>query len=317
MKIIYKIILVTFLLMLFNSGNSFGQQIPLKSLYLQNRLSYNPAEAGTRSYIPVYLSARKQWVGVKNAPQAQDVSVHAPIGPKIGLGLQLYNEATGVTDRTGGSLGLSYRVQTSKKGNLAFGLSAIFTQFSFDQDKIVTQNPNDMALVNANLSYFIPDASFGLNYFGDNFRLGLSAVNLMQTKKDLSAIMVNNTLDRVVYLDGSMKMQLSNNIDLIPSVFTRYMFQAPIVFEGNLRFMFDDLIWIGAGYRSQDAVIIEAGLEIKNFIVGYAYDYTISDISTISSGTHEVIIGYQINIDTSPKTSAWKRRNRIYTNERK
>lgn len=305
------------LLLTFISIKVTAQQIPLKSLYLYNRLSYNPAEAGTRDFIPVYLSARKQWVGLENAPEAQDVSVHAPLDQKFGLGLQLYNEVTGITDRTGGNLALSYRIKTSEKGNLAFGLSAMFTQFSFDRDKIVTQNPNDMALMNANLNYFIPDASFGLNYFGDDFRLGLSAINLIQTKKDLSSITVNNTLDRVIYLDGSMKMGLSKNIDLIPSIFTRYMFQAPLVYEGNLRLMFNDLIWFGAGYRSQDALIIEAGLEIKRFVVGYAYDYTLSDVSTISNGTHEVIIGYQINVDTSPKTSAWKRRNRIYTNERK
>ncbi len=317
MKVTYKIILVVVLLSFLSGVKIVAQQIPLKSLYLYNRLSYNPAESGTRDYIPVYLSARRQWIGVENAPEAQDVSVHAPIGQKLGLGIQLYNEVTGITDRTGGNLAFSFRIKTSKKANLAFGLSAMFTQFSFDRDKIVTQNPNDLALLSTNLSYFIPDASFGLNYYGDKFRLGLSAVNLMQTKKDLSSITVNNTLDRVIYLDGSIKLGLSKNIDLIPSVFTRYMFQAPIVYEGNLRLMFNDLIWAGAGYRSQDALIIEAGLEIKKFVVGYAYDYTLSDINSISNGTHEVVIGYQINVDTSPKTSAWKRRNRIYTNDRK
>lgn len=316
MKIIFKYISVVALFLLMNN-QMFAQQIPLKSLYLYNRLSYNPAEAGTREYIPVYLSGRKQWTGVENAPETQDVSLHAPIGSKLGLGLQLYNEATGVANRTGGALSFSYRIKTSQKGNLAFGLSAMFTQFNFDRDKIVTQNPNDLTLINNNLNYFIPDASFGLNYFGERFRLGVSAVNLIETKKDLSAIAVDNTLDRVIYLDASMKMGISNKWDLIPSIFTRYMFQAPILFEGNARVMYDDLFWLGAGYRYQDAAVFEVGVEFKKFVVGYAYDYTLSDINTISNGTHEILVGYQINVDTSPKTSAWKRRNRIYTNDRK
>ena len=172
-----------------------------------------------------------------------------------------------------------------------------------------------MQYIRAN--YFIPDASFGLNYYGDRFRLGLSAVNLIETKQDLSSIAVDNTLDRVIYLDGSMKMGLSNKWDLIPSLFSRYMFEAPIVFEGNVRAMYNDLLWVGAGYRLQDAVVFEAGVEFKKFVVGYAYDYTLSDINTISNGTHEILVGYQINVDTSPTTSAWKRRNRIYTNDRK
>lgn len=316
MKIIVKYISVVAFFLLLNN-QLVSQQIPLKSLYLYNRLSYNPAEAGTRDYIPVYLSGRKQWMGVKNAPETQDMSLHAPIGAKLGLGLQLYNEKTGVTNRTGGSLSFSYRIKTSQKGNLAFGLSAMFTQFNFDRDKIVTQNPNDQTLINNNLNYFIPDASFGLNYYGERFRIGVSAVNLIETKKDLSSIAVDNTLDRVLYLDASMKTKLSNKLDLIPSIFARYMFQAPIVFEGNLRLMYNDLFWLGAGYRSQDALVFEAGVQYKKFVVGYAYDYTLSDINTISSGTHEILVGYQIKVDTSPTTSAWKRRNRIYTNDRK
>ncbi len=295
----------------------FAQQIPLKSLYLYNRLSYNPAEAGTRKYIPVYLSARQQWTGLKNAPETQDISVHAPIGAKIGLGLQMYNESTGVTDRTGGNLAFSYRIQTSQKAHLAFGLSGMFTQFTFDKDKIVTQNPNDATLLNNNLNYFISDVGFGLNYYGEKFRIGLSAVNLIETKKDLSSIAVNNILNRVIYFDGSAKLALSKKVDLIPSFFTRYMFEAPFSYEANLRLMYNDLMWIGAGYRGQDAAIFEAGFEFKKFVVGYAYDYTLSDVRTISNGTHEILIGYQISVDTSPKTAVWKRRNRIYTNDRK
>ncbi len=315
MKVILKFIaLALFLLVAFGS---LAQQIPLKSLYLYNRLSYNPAEAGTRDYIPVYLSARRQWIGIEDAPEIQDVSLHAPIGSKLGVGIQLYNETTGVTDRTGGNLAFSYRIKTSQKGNLSFGLSAMFTQYSFDREKIVTQNPNDQALINNNLSYFIPDASFGLNYYGEKFRLGLSAVNLIETQKDLSSIAVGNTLDRVLYLDGSTTISLGKKVELIPSIFTRYMFQAPFVYEGNLRLKLAKTLWLGAGYRSQDAIVAEAGITFKNFVVGYAYDYTLSEISSVSNGTHEVIVGYQINVDTSPKTSAWKRRNRIYTNERK
>jgi len=294
-----------------------AQQIPLKSLYLYNRLSYNPAEAGTRKYIPVYLSARQQWIGLENAPETQDISVHAPLGAKVGLGLQMYNESTGVTDRTGGNLALSYRIQTSQKGHLAFGLSGMFTQFTFDKEKMITQNPNDATLLNNDLTYFIPDVGFGLNYYGEKFRIGLSAVNLIETKKDLSSIAVDNALNRVIYFDGSAKLGLSKKIDLIPSFFTRYMFEAPFSYEANLRLMYNDLVWIGAGYRGQDAAVFEVGFEFKKFVIGYAYDYTLSDISSISNGTHEIIIGYQISVDTSPKTSVWKRRNRIYTNDRK
>ena len=37
------------------------------------------------------------------------------------------------------------------------------------------------------------------------------------------------------------------------------------------------------------------GLNISNsFNVGYAYDYSTSRLNTVSSGTHEIMIGYTI-----------------------
>jgi len=294
---------------------SIAQQIPLKSLYMQSRSTYNPAEVGTQDYLPIYLSARRQWMGVKNAPNTNSVIIHAPLGPKFGLGINVFDEKTGIADRTGGSLAMSYKLNVTKKAKLAFGVSGNFTQFALEN--IVTQNPYDPVISQGKLSYFIPDVAAGLNFYGDKFRVGIAGQNLIQSKKDLSQISITNSLDRVIYIDGNFKMNLVGKLDLVPSVLTRYMTNAPLSFDGNLRFMYNDVFWLGAGYRLQDAMVFEAGLTFKSFVIGYAYDYTLSDISTISDGTHEILVGYRIKMDTNPKTSAWKTRNRIYTNKKR
>ncbi len=43
------------------------------------------------------------------------------------------------------------------------------------------------------------------------------------------------------------------------------------------------------------------GVELKNFFVGYSYDYPISKISVGSTGSHEVMVSYNVKLDLSEK----------------
>ena len=50
-----------------------------------------------------------------------------------------------------------------------------------------------------------------------------------------------------------------------------------------------------------DAVSVMIGAELKNFFLGYSFDYPISNISKASSGSHEVFLRYNIKLDLSEK----------------
>jgi hypothetical protein len=67
-------------------------------------------------------------------------------------------------------------------------------------------------------------------------------------------------------------------------------------FDGNVNLMINNKFWVGAGYRVQDAIVLQAGMEIiPNMKLGYSYDLTTSEIKTYSSGTHEIVLGYCFN----------------------
>ena len=51
---------------------------------------------------------------------------------------------------------------------------------------------------------------------------------------------------------------------------------------------------MGVAYRSEDAVSILLGFELQErFQIGYAYDFTTSNLKNYSSGSNEIVIGYQ------------------------
>ena len=65
--------------------------------------------------------------------------------------------------------------------------------------------------------------------------------------------------------------------------------------------------WFGAGYRTGDAVIgMMEYLFVNGIRVGYSYDFTTSTLKSFSSGSHEVMVGYEFY----PKKTG--KRNQIY-----
>nr|WP_315815986.1 type IX secretion system membrane protein PorP/SprF [Paraflavitalea speifideiaquila] len=88
---------------------------------------------------------------------------------------------------------------------------------------------------------------------------------------------------------------LDDNFNLIPSVMVKYIKPLPVQADFNLKLQYQDLAWVGASYRSGEGFAGMIGMNISNTLnVGYAYDYTTSNLNTVSKGTHEIMIGFLI-----------------------
>lgn len=53
------------------------------------------------------------------------------------------------------------------------------------------------------------------------------------------------------------------------------------------------------------------GASFRNFFIGYSFDYSTSAIARASSGSHEIVAGYQIKLDLSGKNRHRHRSIRI------
>ena len=150
-----------------------GQQIALNSQYLFNDFSINPAVAGTKSYAPLSISFRRQWMGIDEAPVTQNLMYHTYLGDNMGFGAQMFNDASGPTRRSGISATYAYNIKTSKRTKLSFGLSGSLTQFSIDRDRLITEIPGDVAVMNSN-NQLISDCNFGIYWKGESHFIGFS-----------------------------------------------------------------------------------------------------------------------------------------------
>jgi hypothetical protein len=71
--------------------------------------------------------------------------------------------------------------------------------------------------------------------------------------------------------------------------------------EGSVRIVYDDFVTGGLSVRGYsqntlDALVIFGGLKLSDHLtIAYAYDLTLSALNQASSGTHEVMLKYNLN----------------------
>jgi len=290
-----------------------SQQNSMTSQYLFNDFSINPAVAGTKSYSPLSISFRRQWVGIDEAPVTQNLMYHTSLGDNTGIGAHVFNDATGPSRRTGINSTFAYNIKTSKRTKLSFGISGSLTQFSINRDRLITDVPGDIAVSNIS-NQFLADCNFGLYWSGDRHFVGFSGFNLFENETDLLALTtpIVNTLNKVFYVHGGYNFKIGAIFELQPSMIIRTMNNSLIQTDGNLKLTVKNAYSIGLSYRNKDAVSFIGGVNIGTATIGYSYDLGISKIKTFNSGTHEIFLSYKLKKSNQSKTP-WKNRNRVYS----
>jgi type IX secretion system PorP/SprF family membrane protein len=180
---------------------------------------------------------------------------------------------------------------------LSFGLQGGFNNLKSDFTKL---NPKDLtdpfaSIVERNLSW---NFGAGVFYRNKKFYAGFSVPYIMNNKvmglEDLSSIAKQA---RYYYLTMGYTHTVSKNLKIIPSTLIRVQETAPLSFDANLVVVIHDMVGLGGSYRLGDSIVGMFELQLnENFHVGYAYDFTTSDIRLYSNGTHEIMINYRIKI---------------------
>jgi len=83
--------------------------------------------------------------------------------------------------------------------------------------------------------------------------------------------------------------------DLQPSFMIKYTNPIPMQWTGMLKGTFNNKIWAGIIFRSDDALGLSLGIKLKERLnIGYGFDYSVSKIRKYNSGSHEVMLSFVI-----------------------
>jgi type IX secretion system PorP/SprF family membrane protein len=299
-------ILFLFSVLLLLAERAAAQQLPQYSQYFLNDFAINPAVAGTSGYFDVRSNHRSQWVGITDAPRTFVLSMHSPFKEKnMGMGGTVFTDITGPTRRIGANFSYAYHLRLTENTKLAMGLSAGLLQFAIDASKITVRDQGDQYFSSGVQSVIVPDFGFGLYLYNENSFFGVSAPQLTQQRlKFFRNVDTRAQLADHYFLTGGYKIDLGQEFVLQPMVMVKYMDPVPVMIDISTRVIYQEKFWVGATYRTRDAVSAMFGFVYQeNMIFGYSYDHTISGLQKYSSGTHELMIGLRFGSPKSPASA--------------
>lgn len=276
---------------------------------------YNPAATGQVDFLRIRGGARLQWIGIDNAPKSFLATADMPvkIGKKrIGVGADMMNESLGLFSNTLINIQASYKMKFLK-GTLSIGVQGGYYTSKFKGSEVVLPEGDDYhqgtdeAIPTTDVTGNTFDLSAGLHYTHKWFSIGISGLHLLDPKVKLDTEGNQNSetsyyetsLPRTLYFTADSNIPLKNTLfELQPSLLAASDFKTFNV-QAAMRARYNRFLSFGIGYRYKDAVSVMVAAEFKNFFIGYSYDYPTSAISKASSGSHEIIAGYQIKLDFS------------------
>lgn len=271
----------------------YSQQDPQYIQYMYNMHIVNPAYAGSEGTLNIGLLHRTQWVGLDGAPKTTVAAINAPIKKNIGLGLSVFADEIGPVKEQNAFVDVSYAIQTSDYGNLAFGLKGGFT---FLDAKLSTLDlgddiPDDVFDNDINDSY----ANFGAGafYYTDHFYAGLSMPNMLnQFHLNRKGGVISSASEKMhYYLTSGYVFEMNDNLKLKPSVLLKGVKGAPLSIDLAGNVLINNKFELGVSWRIDDSLNALMNVEVANgFRIGYAYDYTLSNLGDFNSGSHEIIL---------------------------
>lgn len=303
-----KTIVLLIVFTIYFSG--FSQQDPQYTQYMYNQSVINPAYATTeKGVINLGLMHRSQWSSAVGAPKTYNFFAHTPLSDKIEVGLSMItdNIGDGVLKENNIYADFAYVLQLNETQKLSFGLKAGFTNFStnFNNFKFPDDDPlngittNDKAFDNQNRT--LPNFGFGMFYFSDNYYVGVSAPNFLQSKHIEESSGINSIGREEIhyFLTAGYVFELSDIVKLKPAVMAKAVKGSPVVLDTSLNVLFNNRFEGGVSYRINDSASAMFNVKATRTLrLGYAYDYTISNLGNFNSGTHEIMVLFDLDLIT-------------------
>ncbi len=283
--------LIVLLILMTSIG--YAQQDPSFTLYQYNMNVINPAYAGINETTEVNINFRSQWINLKGSPETQSMSIGIPVNNKIGIGLSIINDKVFVLNETDLYIDFSYRVQIANNTNLYLGLKAGGSFINIDLNSLGIMND---PVFSENVNQFNPNVGIGFLLKADKYYINFSAPSLLKSKRyEKDGAAVTDATDKLhAYLGAGYTLSLSSDIDLTPSIMSRFVAGAPLSLDITAMIDLYKKVELGVSYRIDESVSGIGFFKLAEwFNIGYAYETTTTDVKNYSEGTHEVLLRFK------------------------
>ena len=299
--------------------------LPIYSDYLtDNYYLIHPSMAGAANCAKVRVTGRQQWFGDDDAPRLITASVNGRIGDSpSGIGAIVYSDRNGYHSQTGAYFTYAHHLMFSRStadlNQLSFGLSIGAIQYKLDETSFLDDGPDPIiGGIEQSATEFNVDFGFSYNLY--DFYAHATVKNLLKN-------------DGVNFNNNPGNLNFNNLRTYLVSVGNTFgSYGSEWSFEPSAMFMYRDAteeasfdvnlkvykemdfgkVWGGLSYRrsldgaeyldgqsvsSQKLQYITPllGVNVKDFMFAYSYNYQANDIVYNSGGFHQITLGFNFN----------------------
>ena len=281
---------------------SYAQEISFPqyvSHLADNPFLISPSYAGIGTGLQIRLNGVSQWIGVKEAPDTQSLTVESRIAETFGGGVTIFNDKNGFTSQKGVRSSLAKHLTLSHFHNsfLSFALSYSFTQFSINTSyNSTTQSVPNRTLTSSNFD-------FGMLYRYERFSMSANVVNLLDRKIEDFESGEPKVLRQYNIFSSYVFTRISRKIQLEPSVFIEYReFDQRSRTDVNVkarRGVSDGYVWTGLSYTflndqlfNPNSIAPLFGFKKGFFYASYGFSVNLNETQNFNYGTHMITLGF-------------------------
>jgi len=265
---------------------------------------FNPGAVGKQQKLNIAAAYAMSFAGFENNPRSMYVGADMPLyflKNYHGVGLSLLNDQIGLF--THQRLAVQYAYKNRLFGGMiSAGVQLGLLSEGFDGSKVDVEDSGDPALATSDVNGSAFDIGFGLYYSRGPWYVGVSAQHItspLVTLGETSELQIDPTF----YLTGGYNIKLRNPfLTIHPSVLVRtdgVEWRGDV--SGRLVYTNDkNVLYGGVSYSPTNSVTVLVGGSFHGVHIGYSYEVYTSGIS-IGNGSHELIIGYQVDVNMFKK----------------
>ncbi|MCD8306268.1 MAG: type IX secretion system membrane protein PorP/SprF [Prevotella sp.] len=281
-----------------------AQYEPEFSHYFDMEPSFNCAAVGKESKLNINAAYNMALVGFEHNPNTMYAAADIPfyfMKAYHGAGLQFMNDNIGVFTHQRIEIQYAAKIKLFG-GTLSIGAQLGLLMEGLNGSDVDLEDSSDPAFSTSDQNGYGLDIGAGIYYTRKDFYAGLSAVHLNSPTIELGE---TNELkiDGTYYFTGGYNIRLRNPfLTIKPSVLVRTDLTS---WRGDItarvQYASDKkMMYIGLGYSPTNSVTLFVGGNFHGVVLGYSYEYYTSGLS-VANGGHELVLGYQMDINLFKK----------------
>jgi type IX secretion system PorP/SprF family membrane protein len=279
------------ILMLAASTCCKAQLNPYQAIYFQNRYLSNPAMAGLDKGFNMNLAYQQQWNAFPGSPKLQSVTTEYQATDKVGLGLNLIDQQSGIFQQTRLMGSYAYHLPLGDQNQkLNFGLSLGINDSRINYNA-VHADPTDVELARYNQKGPYFDGDLGLSYSSNHFFAEAVLPNLNTVIFDRNG--QRGDVDHTVFFGAvSYKIALNNDItsfSLEPLAAFRDIKGFSNIFDLGLNLKMNDYhLDLQTIYHTNDNWSFGFVINEESYDISFDYNLYAGQITSYTNGAFEI-----------------------------